>query len=410
MRALLLGCIGYKRLFGCVLIIGVALSISGCWDWREMEDRRIVLAVAIDKAEQGLGPGHGNAVTRVETFLQPYGSKRYRISFQMLNITPSKEGASGPRGEVGTYIISNTGESLFEMIRDMLGQVGQSIWFEHVQTIIISEEVVKEGGLTPIVDYFRRDREMRWLTKILITSGEARPFLEYQPPSGEPSGMFIGNSLRLYRKNPHVPGWRTDVGDMAKSMDNKSRVLMARIELVDNVVKLGGMALFKKGEFIGYVDEYATKGGKFIGGIEKSAIITVECPEHPGEIIAFELFRHDTKLTPYVEGENIYYTLDIMMRGNLGETQCGQRHNIMDVREIHTIEELVAEEVKRNVFYTMHTYQNLKVDASVFGAKLQAHEPLVWEKVKDRWDDEVFPHVSLVVSVNVIIENIGEHK
>jgi len=52
----------------------------------------------------------------------------------------------------------------------------------------------------------------------------------------------------------------------------------------------------------------------------------------------------------------------------------------------------------------------LQVDASVFGAKLKAHEPVVWEKVKDRWNDEVFPTVSLLVSVNVVIENIGEHK
>jgi len=391
-----------------MIIIG--LSISGCWDRLEMEDRRIVLAVAIDKADQGLEQEQRKRVSRVETFVQPHDSKRYRLSFQILNITPSKEGASGPRGEVGTYIVSNTGESIVEMIRDMLGQVDQSIWFEHVQTIIISEDVVRDGGLKPILDYFRRDREMRWLTKILITSGEARPLLEYQPPGGEPSGMFIANSLRLYRKNSHVPGWRTDVGNAARSIDNKSRVLMARIELVDDVVKLGGMGLFKKEKFIGYVDEYAVKGGKFIGGIEKSAIITVECPDHPSKIIAFELFRHETELTPHVEGENIYYTLDITMRGNLGEKQCRQQHNTMDDREIHKIEALVAQEVKRNIFYSMHTYQDLKVDASVLGPKLKAHEPLVWERVKEHWDDEVFPKVSLKVSVNVIIENIGGHN
>ena len=185
---------------------------------------------------------------------------------------------------------------------------------------------------------------------------------------------------------------------------------MPRIELVDNVVKLGGMVLFKEEKFVGYVDEYATKGGKFIGGIEKSAIITVECPGHPGKILAFELFRHDTRLTPHVDGENIYYNLDIAMRGNLGEAQCALLHDSMDPETIHTIEKLVAEEVKSNVFYSFHTYQDLQVDNEGFGAKLYAHEPLMWEKVKDRWDDEVFPTVSLLVSVNVVIENIGVHK
>jgi len=400
----------WYRLYGCILITIIGLFSSGCWDQRELEDRRLILAVAIDRADQGLGP-EGKDMSQAETFVQPHGSKQYRLSLQILDIEPSKNGNVGaPKGVISPYVISNTGESIFEMLRDMLGQVDQPLWFEHIQTIMISEAAARQGGLQPMIDLFRRDPEMRWGTKILITHGEARPLLDYQPPSGEPSGIFIANSLRLYRKNPHVPGWHTDVGDITQSMDNKSRVLMARIELVDNVVKLGGMAIFKKGKLVGYVDEYVTKGGKLLSGIEKSAIITAECSEHPGKIIVFELFHHDTKLIPHLHGENIYYTLDIAMSGNVGEAQCGRQHNLMDAGEIHKIEKLIAEEVKRNALYTFHTYQKLQVDASVFGAKLKAHEPGVWEKVKDRWNDEVFPTVSLLVSVNVVIENIGEHK
>lgn len=403
--------IEYKRLLGCILITIVALFISGCWDRSELEERRFILAVAVDRADQGLGPEQGQDVTKVETFVQPHGSKRYRLSFQIMDITQSKGGGDGsPKGEIGTYVVSNTGESMFEMIRDMQGQVDQQLWFEHVQAIVISEAAVRQGGLQPIIDYFRRDPETRGLTKLMITSGEARPFLEYEPPGGEPSGIFLTNSLRQYRKNPHVPGWRSDVGDASRSIDNKSRVLIARVELVDDVVKLGGMALFKKGKFIGYVDEYATKGGNFLSGIEKSAIITAECPQHPGKIIVFENFRHNTKLEPHVDGENIYYTLDIAMRGNLGENQCGRQHDTMDAEVIHKVEQLIAEEVKHNVLYSLHTYQRLQLDASVFGAKLQAYEPLVWEKVKDRWNEDVFPNISLIVSVNVVIENIGGHK
>ncbi|WP_378955334.1 Ger(x)C family spore germination protein [Pelosinus sp. sgz500959] len=402
--------IWYKPLLGCILIVTISLFSSGCWDQRDLEDRRLILAIAVDRADEQLRPAQGNEVARVETFVQPHGRRLYRLSLQILDIVPSKGTIAGPQGQIGSYVISNTGESIFEMTRDMLGQVDQSLWFEYVQTIIISEDVARQGDLRSLIDFFRRDREMRQLTKILITSGEARSLLEYQSPGGEPSGIFIANSLRLYRKNVHVPGWGSNMRDLSQSIDNKRRVLMTRIELVDNVVKLGGMALFKEGKFIGYVDEYATKGGQFLSGLEKSAIITAECPEHPGKILAFELFHHDTKLTPHLDGENIYYTLDIAMSGNLGETQCGREHHMIDNEEVHKIEELVAEEVKRNVLYTFHTYQSLKVDGSNFNEKLKAHEPLMWEKVKDRWDDEIFPHISLLVSVNVVIDNIGEHK
>ena len=403
--------IWFKRLLGCIMIMTMNLFLSGCWDQRELEDRHIVLAVAIDTADQGVGLDQDKNVTRVETFAQPYGSKRYRLSVQIMEIMPAKLGnAGGPQGEITTYVISNTGESMLEMLRDMLGQLNHRLLFEHLHVIIISEAAVRQGGLQPMIDLFLRDPQMPAGTNILLTSGEARSLLDYKPPSGEPSGVFISHSIGQYRKNTHVPGWHTDIEDLTKSTDNKSRVLMSRVELVDNVIKLGGMALFKENKFVGYVDEYVTKGGKIILGVEKSAVITVECPVHPGKILVFELFRHNTKLTPHVDGENIMYTLDIAMTGNLAEAQCSLQDDSMDPETIHTIEVLVAEEVKRNVLYAFHTYQTLQVDAIGFGTKLHAHKPLVWEQVKDRWNEEVFPAVSLQVSVNVVIENIGDHK
>ncbi len=397
----------HKKVLGCLILIIVSLCIGGCWDRKESEERHFVLAVAIDSAD----PGKDGST--VQSFVQPHGSKRYRLSFQIMDLVPRESSMDifqGSQAETTTYVISSTGESLFEIFRDILGQVSRGLWFEHMQAIVISEEAVRQGGLEPIMDFFRRDKQMRWLTKLMITSGQARSLLEYHPPSGEASGIFMANSLRLYGKNPHVAGWHTDVGDFSKSVDNKSRVLISRIELADHVIKLGGMALFVGGKFIGYVDEYATQGGKFLSGIEKSAIITVECPEHPNKIMAFEVLRHETKLKPYVDNDKIYFTLDIGMTGNLGEMQCRQLHDTMDTREIHKLEETVAIEVKRNALYAFHTFQRLQVDADGFSGKVKAYEPLMWEKVKDHWDKETFPTISLDVVVQVTIENTGGHK
>lgn len=125
-----------------MLIASISLVSATLLDRHELEERRLVLAIAIDRADRGLGPDQGSNVSQVETFVQPYGSKRYRLSFQVLNIVPSQGNVTSPQGQMGTYVASNTGESVFEMIRDMLGQVDQALWFEHVQTIIISEAVV----------------------------------------------------------------------------------------------------------------------------------------------------------------------------------------------------------------------------------------------------------------------------
>lgn len=400
----------FKRWIGCILTLIISLCLSGCWDRRELQERNFVLAVAIDRADEGLGPKQGKDVERVESFVQPHGSKLYRLSLQILQLKPSSNTEGSGRGKTSTSVMSTTGESMLEMLWDLLGQSNKQLWFDHVQTIIISDAAVRQGGLQPMLDFYHRNAEIRWLTKVVITHGEARPLLEYRPPTGEPSGMFIANSLRMYGKSPHVPGWHTDLGDISTSSDNGRRVLIPRIELTDDVVKLGGMAIFKDQKFIDYVDEYTTQGLKLMSGIEKSAVITFECPMHPEKVLAFELFSHNTKLTPHADNGTIYFTLDIAMKGNIGEMQCRLQHDTIEDEDMGKLEELVAEAVKKNILYSFYTYQRLKVDASIFGQKLAASEPLVWEEVKDHWDDEAFPKTSLIVSVNVLIENIGTHK
>ena len=93
-------------------------------------------------ADAGLAPGlkpeQGAEVKRIETFTQPHGTKRYRLSLQILKLSPG----GGQPDKSKTYVISNTGESFFEMIRDMLGQNSKALWFEHLQVMIISYAVL----------------------------------------------------------------------------------------------------------------------------------------------------------------------------------------------------------------------------------------------------------------------------
>ena len=388
-----------KKWISCLLIICACIVTAGCWDMRELQDRNFVLAVAIDKADE---------VKEVETFVQPHGTKRYRVSLQILKFASGGE----QKEETNTFIKSNTGESIFEMVRDMLGQSSKSLWFEHIQVIVISDAVLKDVGLSEILDFFKRDAEMRSRIKLYVTSGKAQSIIEFNPPSKEPGGVYLANIIRLHLKNVHVAGARTDLGYTIQYFDNNSNILLPRIEMADKVVKLSGSAVFKKDKFIGYADEYAVAGLKIMLGTEKSAVVTIDSPKTPGHQVVFELFRHDTKLTPHVENGVIYYTDDIIMYGNIGELQGDiSLNDTLDPEYLRILEVAFAEEIKRNIYYAEKVFKkDMKVDpVSRFAGKLKIHEPNTWEQVKDQWD-EIYPTIPLYVSVNVSIRNIGNHK
>jgi len=400
-----------KQVIACCILLCVATLIGGCWDRRELQERNFVLAVGIDMADAmipGVKPEQRAEVSRIETFAQPHGNKRYRLSLQILKL-----GSSGnEKDNKKTYVISNTGDSLFEMIRDMLGQSSKSLWFEHIQVIIISEAVLKQAGLAEVLDFFKRDSEMRSRIKIYVTSGEARALLEYNPPSKEAGGIYLAGLIRLHLQNTHVTGARSDLGFVTQYLDNHSDIVLPRIEMADKVVKLGGGAVFRKDQFVGYADEYAIAGRKFVAGTEKTGIVTVLDPNQPDHQVAFQFLHHDTRLRPHVEGDTIYFTLDITMYGNVGEVQGDSIvSDTTDSQYIDTLEIAVADEVKRNVLYSEQFFQKqMRADAiGIFASKLRAYEPDTWEKVKEQWS-EIYPTIPLTVSVNVFINNAGNHK
>ncbi|GBG57271.1 spore germination protein YndF [Sporomusaceae bacterium FL31] len=407
---------GRIRVILVVVLLGLCLLLSGCWDRRELQERNFVLAVGIDYADQP-SDSKEKAEQRVASFVQPHGKKVYQLSLQVLNISPSggsgggSGGDSGAKGTPRQFVIANTGQTMFEMVRDLSGQVGRSLWFEHIQAIVINEEILKQDGIKPIIDFFSRDSEMRARVRVITTPGQARKILEYKTPNGEPSGLFLNNLLRNHIKNTHLMGAKTDVGFVLQYLANKTDFVLPRAEIGGEVLKVGGGVLIKKDKMVGTMDEYTTKGVKLIRATEKSALITVTCPEHPQNVFTFELFQHDTKLTPHIEGDNIYFTLDIYMIGNIGELQrCpGEGHEGTDNKFLREMEVAFAEEVERNVLHSWHTTQDYQVDVLAAGAALKAYEPKTWEKVKDNWD-EIFATVPLIPSVNVTIRGTGERN
>lgn len=395
-----------RVLMACIGIM-ICMITTGCWDLKETQDRNFVLLAAIDDADIVKKSESEQEIAKTKTFVQNHGSKEYMLSLQILKLAKSETKGGGVQAEK-TFVISDTGKPMFEMVRDMLGQSSKSLYFEHLSAIVVSEAAVKKNGLRPILDFFRRDPEMRWRTAVFIVPGEARAIAQFNPPTGEVGGRYLDGLLKNHKKNIHVGGSKTDVGFITQAMDNNADFAIPRLNYIDNAPKLGGLALFKDNNLIGYADEYLTRGLKFIYGTEKSAVIPVVCPDHPDKEIVFELFKHDTKLRAQMEGDQIYCVLDITMYGNIGEINCIAKHDVNDSNFLHRIEQSVAQEVSQNVRDYWEFQQQLKVDIPNIKARFKGSHPIKWEEVKDRWD-EIYPTIPLVTSINVNIRGVGEH-
>ncbi len=388
-------------------LFAACLLTAGCWDRVEIQERVFVLAVAVDVAEAGADKQPGRA--RMEGYAHPAPADRYRVTFQLIRFGGAKAGEEKAGGAGQTYVVTGRGPAIFAALRDALGESSKALWFENLQAVIFSQAAIERYGFPPLFDFFRRDAEMRWRAQVYITPGEAGKLLLIKPPTGEPGGIYLANVARRQKKDPHLPTDRTDVSFASQVLDAGADLMFPVVEPAGDTMKIKGAAIFKGERFLGYVDEYTVKGTRIVRATEKSALITFDCPDHPGSAVTFELFRHETILEPYVEGDRVRFTLDIAMRGNLGEVQCGHLHNTMDPDYQIEVQKMIAAEVKRNAEYAVAVGQRLGWEMFYFRRSLQAYKPKDWARIKDRWD-EIYPTVQVEVKVRVSIINVGEHR
>ncbi len=389
------------------VLIAACLLTAGCWDRVEIQDRAFVLAVAVDVAEEGTDKEPGKS--RMESYAHPAPVDRYRVTFQVLRFGEAKGGQDRPGGGSRTFLVTGRGPAMLDAVRDALGESSKGLWFENMQVLIFSQKAVERYGMAPVVDFFRRDAEMRGRAQIFITPGEAGKLLKIAPPTGEPGGMFMANVARRQAKDINLPTSRTDIGFTSQALDAGADMMFPVLEATGEAMKIKGAAVFKGDRFLGYIDEYVIRGLRIIRGVEKSASISFECPVHPGSAVTFELFRHQTNLTPHVEGDRVWFTLAVAMRGNLDEVQCGHQHDTLSSEYLDKAQKLVAAEVERNIRHSLAVAQRQGWELFYFGRSLKAYKPKDWKRLKDRWQ-EIYPTVPVDVRVRVSIINVGEHK
>lgn len=389
------------------VLVAACLLTAGCWDRVELQDRAFVLAVAVDVPEEGADKEPGKA--RVESYAHPAPADRYRLTFQVLRFGEARGGQDKPGGGSRTYLVTGRGPAMLDAVRDALGESSKGLWFENLQVLIFSQKAVERYGIAPIVDFFRRDAEMRGRAQIYVTPGEAAKLLKIAPPSGEPGGVFLASVARRQGKDIHLVTSRTDIGFTSQALDAGADMTFPVLEAAGETMKIKGAAVFKGNRFLGYIDEYTIRGIRIIRGVEKSASISFECPVHPGSAVTFELFRHQTALTPHVEGDRVWFTLSVAMRGNLDEVQCGHQHDTLATEYLDKAQKLAAAEVERNIRHSLAVAQRQGWELFYFQRSLQAFKHKDWARLKDRWE-EIYPTVPVEVKVRVSIINVGEHK
>jgi len=402
-----------------LLFFLVLALLTGCWDQKDIETRGYVLGLAIDHypptphANEKSGPEQASAAEeekKLERMQLHTGEPVYAMTIQLPLIAKAESQSDGwPGGgqTAGsrTWEITQLGNSFFSMNREMASRTSLSLYYEHLQVIIISEEVAKKGMLD-ILDFFLRDPEMRRRVKIFISQGEAKSILDVVPRTQEYSSVYLAMILTNSSRNSRTV-YHTDLGELICNLHDGHDFILGKVVSTEDEIKTSGGAVFRKDKMVGWATEMEMEAIHFIRNRYEGGILTVSTPEGEEGLIALEITSAKSRITPVIKGDQVSFHIEIKVEGDYSEDINLHGHEKLDVAFLKSLKKQFEKEIRKICLDTIERMQEeYGADVFHFDRVLQTEEPAYWKRMGSQWDS-IFPNVEVAMDVEVDIVLLG---
>lgn len=386
-------------LLSFILVI-LSLLVAGCWDRKEIENRGFVLGIAIDHVENSAPKGQYD----LPHVTQEAGQRKYKVTVELPKLQ-KQEGEKSASNIEPHYLFTSEGESMVAIVKAIQAKTYFNLFFEDIQVIIFSESVAREG-VGDLLDFFLRNPSMRRQVKMFVTPGRAEDILKNKLQVAEVNSLLISRITKNSDVIPRFPSM-INLGNISEALQKKQAFYMSGIVAENNEVKLTKVEVFNTDKkLVGEMNEWEIIGGKIIKKMLKGGYFSIFNPANPDKLAAFELLDSRVKVNSYVQGDQLWFNLEAHFIGNLAEnTEPEQKAT--DPAFNKAMEEAFAAEFTRQVQASYHTQQEMKADILGLGDLVQDQHPDYWNKVKDHWDDEVFPTLPLDIKIKVVIRRPG---
>lgn len=389
-----------KRVMLCLFLLGIiTISLTGCWNARELRNLAFVLAMGIDRSPK---------------------TNEYKVSFQVVipgSVATGITGGGGITTPVAVY--TGKGNTLFSAIRNASKKVPRQLFFAHLQLVVIGEELAKHG-IQDLFDFFERSKEPRLTTMVLVARGsEAKPIISTlttleKIPANSLTGKIKMSSILLSEN------FRIEIYEVLRGLVNQGEPLINGVKLtgdpdkgmvksnVEQTIRaadviIQGMAIFKNGKLKGWLDNGEARGTTWILNKMKSTIVELDCKKKKNSI-GVEIIRSLTELHAETKNGEPIIHIHIKEEGNLNEVQCP-----IDLSSVSVIGDLENEwEIKTEseVMSAVKAAQNEKSDFLGFGDAVNRANPKLWEKIKKDWSEK-FSTCEVDVKVDAYIRRSG---
>ena len=373
-----------KKKVLCILITIVAIFMSGCWNYSEISDKRIVAGSAID-----------------------YNAEKDYVEMTVELVKPVM-GGEKTQMEQETYY--SQGDNLFNAIRNLISKTGKKVFWSHAKVLILSEDIISEKEkFMSVIDFIKRDAETRDDMMLLVSREKtAKEILKTDVKVQEIISFHLEDMLQnntSISKYRAVPLWK--FVDELSGEGISATLPTVEVATYNNtqISQIFGTAVFKGAKTVGWLNGSETKSFLFVIDELKGGTIVIEedtLSKDPIKI-AFEIFKNKTKVKSVYKDEKLSMKIDIKTTVNINEINGDI--DFMDEKNLKVIQKNAEDTIKKMVEDVIKKVQEeYESDIFGFGATVSRDNPDLWKVLKADWDS-VFS--KLDVQVNTELEIRG---
>lgn len=379
-----------KRIKFLILLLPL---LSGCYNYRELNDLGITTAVSID-----------------------YKDDAFYVIAEVINPIKQQDASSSNNSPFVNY--NSSSSSLQDAFRKVVLESPRQLYAAQLEIIVLSEEVVN-NHLEEVLEYFARDPEARTEIKIIVAKTEdSTKAITLQTLLTSLSSSNIINSLDLQSKvlGMAYPVTLNELLNMY--IDPYLEVVLPSMTLYGNyeigdekenittsspkaIVKIDGSTITKDNKILGYLDLEESKILNLINGKLKETIIKMNY--YDGYII-FEPNR--IKVSRELDIKNNIIKINISGYSKTKEIQSNI--NLKDPKEVKKLNKALNMELEKKITDTFNSIRE-KYGTDVFGFQ-ELYYRTNYKYFKENctnWYEDIYPKIKLEVKANVRLYEKG---
>lgn len=379
-----------KRIKFLILLLPL---LSGCYNYRELNELGITTAVSID-----------------------YKDNNFYVIAEVINPIKQQDASSSNNSPFVNY--NSSSSSLQDAFRKVVLESPRQLYAAQLEIIVLSEEVVN-NHLEEVLEYFARDPESRTEIKIIVAKTEdSTKAITLQTLLTSLSSSNIINSLDLQSKVLGI-SYPVTLNELLNMyIDPYLEVVLPSMTLYGNyeigdekenittsspkaIVKIDGSTITKDNKILGYLDLEESKILNLINGKLKETIIKMNY--YDGYII-FEPNR--IKVSRELDIKNNIIKINISGYSKTKEIQSNI--DLKDPKEVEKLNKALNMELEKKITDTFNSIRE-KYGTDVFGFQ-ELYYRTNYKYFKENctnWYENIYPKIKLEVKANVRLYEKG---